>query len=170
MVHYTLPPEPKPPDPTPPIINNIINHLAEELTYTPTHPAVHQLHLTEPSYNQVNNELELPEHTPHLHNHKNPDIHPIYNEPINIIHQDLPSPCTYNTPTIHHLMHAARVQSIRPNQMYQIQQNLHIDGGANRSITGNKDLLISYTNIPRFFMSSASTENDICCTGRGYLP
>jgi hypothetical protein len=170
MVHYVLPPEPKPPDLTPPIIDNIINHLAEELTYTPTHPAVHQLRLTEPSYNQFNNELELPGHMPHLHNHKNQVIHPTYNEPINIIYQDLPSPCTYNTPTIHRLMHAAWVHSIRPNQVYQIQQNLHIDGGANRFITGNKDLLISYTNIPRFFMSSASTENEICCTGRGYLP
>jgi hypothetical protein len=47
---------------------------------------------------------------------------------------------------------------------------LHIDGGANRSITNDINLLLNYKNIKTYRMSSAGGENDIACTGVGYLP
>ncbi len=47
---------------------------------------------------------------------------------------------------------------------------LHIDGGANRSIKKDYHALLHFKNIRPLFMSSASKENDIKCTGIGYLP
>jgi hypothetical protein len=47
---------------------------------------------------------------------------------------------------------------------------LHIDGGANRSITNDHNLLINYKNIKTYHMSSAGGQNDISCTGIGFLP
>jgi hypothetical protein len=47
---------------------------------------------------------------------------------------------------------------------------LHIDGGANRSITQDYQALLHFKNIKPFYMSSASKDNDIKCTGIGDLP
>jgi hypothetical protein len=47
---------------------------------------------------------------------------------------------------------------------------LHIDGGANRSITQDHHRLLNFKNIKPYYMSSASQNNDIKCTGIGYLP
>jgi len=49
------------------------------------------------------------------------------------------------------------------------QMRLHIDGGANRSITNDKNNLLNFKNIKTYYMSSANDENDIKCTGIGYL-
>jgi len=47
---------------------------------------------------------------------------------------------------------------------------LHIDGGANRSITNELSCLIRYKNIKPYYMTSASQDDSICCTALGYLP
>ncbi len=48
---------------------------------------------------------------------------------------------------------------------------VHVDGGANRSITNNKDQLINYKNIKKYPMSGVSAEGPaLVCTGVGYFP
>jgi hypothetical protein len=47
---------------------------------------------------------------------------------------------------------------------------LHIDGGANCSITNDLMHLLHYKNIKPYYMSSASQDNSIRCTAVGYLP
>ena len=48
---------------------------------------------------------------------------------------------------------------------------VHIDGGANRSVTNLCDRLISYKNIKKYPMSGiAAGDAAIVCTGIGYLP
>lgn len=50
------------------------------------------------------------------------------------------------------------------------QVQLHIDSGANCSITLDKKLLIQYCNIKPHYKSSAGGDMDIVCTGMRYLP
>ena len=48
---------------------------------------------------------------------------------------------------------------------------MHIDGGANRSITNDRSHLIRYRNIKKYPMSGvAADEPALVCTGMGYLP
>jgi hypothetical protein len=48
---------------------------------------------------------------------------------------------------------------------------VHVDGGANRSITNTKDYLLSFCNIKKYHMSGVATgEAALVCTGVGYLP
>mmetsp|Transcript_29198 Transcript_29198/g.41777 ORF Transcript_29198/g.41777 Transcript_29198/m.41777 type:complete len:656 (+) Transcript_29198:922-2889(+) len=48
---------------------------------------------------------------------------------------------------------------------------VHVDGGANRSITNNKNQLIKYKNIKKYPMSGVSSEGPaLVCTGVGYFP
>ena len=48
---------------------------------------------------------------------------------------------------------------------------IQIDGGANRSITNNADILINFRNIKRYAMAGISDNNPaIYCTGKGLLP
>jgi hypothetical protein len=48
---------------------------------------------------------------------------------------------------------------------------VHINGGANWSITNNKDNLLSYRNIKKYPMSGvAAAEVALTCSGVGYLP
>jgi len=48
---------------------------------------------------------------------------------------------------------------------------IHVDGGANRSITNNKEHLINYKNIKKYPMSGVSAEGPaLVCTGLGYFP
>lgn len=46
---------------------------------------------------------------------------------------------------------------------------LHIDGGANHSVTENPCLFLQYKNIKPYYMSSTSEQNDVKSTGVGYL-
>jgi hypothetical protein len=78
----------------------------------------------------------------------------------------LPPFTRHNHHTMVRLMQAARQYPISPCQTIQ----LHIDGGANRSITNNMNHLINVRNIKPYYMSSASAESDIKCTAWGYLP
>lgn len=48
---------------------------------------------------------------------------------------------------------------------------VHVDGGANRSITNMKDYLLIYWNIKKYPMSGvAAGDAALVCTGVGYLP
>jgi hypothetical protein len=48
---------------------------------------------------------------------------------------------------------------------------VHVDGGANRSITNDRDQLLNYKNIKKYPMSGvAAGEPALVCTGMGYLP
>jgi hypothetical protein len=48
---------------------------------------------------------------------------------------------------------------------------VHIDGGANRSITNRHEHLLSYRNIKKYPMSGvAAGDAALVCTGIGYLP
>ena len=48
---------------------------------------------------------------------------------------------------------------------------VHVDGGANRSITNNKNHLIRYKNIKKYPMSGVSSEGPaLICTGVGFFP
>ena len=48
---------------------------------------------------------------------------------------------------------------------------IHVDGGANRSITNDRNLLIRYRNIKKYPMSGvAAGEPALVCTGLGYIP
>jgi hypothetical protein len=78
----------------------------------------------------------------------------------------LPAPKMHNRITSVQLMKSAATHA------FPIQNTikLHIDGGANRSITNDINLLLNYRNIKTYRMSSAGGENDILCTGVGYLP
>lgn len=56
--------------------------------------------------------------------------------------------------------------TIVPNNVH-----MHIDGGANRSITNDRSQLIRYRNIKKYPMSGvAANEPALVCTGLGYLP
>jgi hypothetical protein len=75
-------------------------------------------------------------------------------------------------PHKHNRLHTIRLMHCAMHTLIPLQNNfqLHIDGGANRSITNNPCHLIQYKNIKPYYMSSASAHNDIKCTGIGYLP
>ena len=48
---------------------------------------------------------------------------------------------------------------------------VHVDGGANRSITNDREALLHYKNIKKYPMSGvAAGEPALVCTGMGYLP
>jgi len=48
---------------------------------------------------------------------------------------------------------------------------VHVDGGANRSITNTKDYLLSFCNIKKYPMSGVvAGKAALICTGVGYLP
>jgi len=48
---------------------------------------------------------------------------------------------------------------------------IHVDGGANRSITNDRNLLVRYRNIKKYPMSGvAAGEPALVCTGIGYIP
>jgi deoxyuridine 5'-triphosphate nucleotidohydrolase len=63
-------------------------------------------------------------------------------------------------------------KAITRNGIYRIQiSQAQNDGGANRSVTNNRDLLIKYENIPKYPINGVKDgEVAIYCTGRGYLP
>jgi hypothetical protein len=78
----------------------------------------------------------------------------------------LPEPPRHNATTCAILMKAAGTIPHTPAQQYL----LHIDGGANRSITNDSTLLLQMRHIRPYYMSSASQADSIKCTGMGYLP
>lgn len=74
---------------------------------------------------------------------------------------------SYNRLTTIRLMTNAANTALQTNATYQ----LHIDGGANRSITNDSSILLNYRNIKPYTMSGVNKdEAAIICTGIGYLP
>jgi hypothetical protein len=63
------------------------------------------------------------------------------------------------------LMKAAQELPVSVSESYQ----LHIDGGANCSITNDATKLLRYQNIRPYYMLSASQDDSIKCTAVGYL-
>jgi len=63
-------------------------------------------------------------------------------------------------------------KAISRNGVYHVQiSQAQNDGGANRSVTNNKEILIKYENIPKYTINGVNDgEVAIYCTGRGYLP
>lgn len=78
----------------------------------------------------------------------------------------IPSNLGENRITIIWLVQSAQISSTMPQHSIQ----LHIDSGANRSITNNIQYLLSAQNIKPYFLSSAGSESDIKCTAIGFLP
>lgn len=97
-------------------------------------------------------------------NHANISTHSMDSAPIKS--NTLPTIPQHNRLTTIRLIQAAETYPISPSDKFQ----LHIDGGANRSITNNPNQLIHLRNIKPYYMSSASNTNDIKCTAIGYLP
>jgi hypothetical protein len=81
-------------------------------------------------------------------------------------HELLPPKTTRNQTTMIRLISSAQAHTPYINQNLR----LHIDGGANRSITNDHSILLAFRYIKTYKMSSAGGENDISCTGKGYLP
>jgi hypothetical protein len=63
-------------------------------------------------------------------------------------------------------------QAIDRNGIYRVHiHNAQNDGGANRSVTSSKDLLLHYENIDDYGINGVKEgEAAIVCTGRGFLP
>jgi len=100
--------------------------------------------------------------TTYTHTQDSIMLHSSHSPVVHCIHQN---PNNRRLKTLQ-LMHKAYTQGIPIHQTL----HLHIDGGANRSITNNIHYLINFKNIKTYCMSSAGGENDIACTGLGYLP
>ena len=61
--------------------------------------------------------------------------------------------------------------SITNSNATNIRVRVHVDGGANRSITNDKTQLIRFKNIKKYPMSGvAAGEAALVCTGLGYFP
>ena len=67
---------------------------------------------------------------------------------------------------------ASIAKAITRNGIYRVQiSKAQNDGGANRSVTNNKDILIHFETIPQYPINGVKDgEVAIYCTGRGYLP
>ncbi len=78
----------------------------------------------------------------------------------------LPTSSRYNSNTMVCLMTAGQKHPMSSSQTVQ----LHIDRGANRSLSHKIDHLINVRNIKPYYMSSTSSNKDIKCTALGYLP
>jgi hypothetical protein len=69
--------------------------------------------------------------------------------------------------------HQNRIQqAISRNGIYRVQiQSAQHDGGANRSVTANKDILLHFETIEDYAINGVKDgEPAIVCTGKGYIP
>lgn len=135
----------------------MINHIAQEL-----------------SYNQPQHTDTIPTDNLEAHLQQNHPI-PQANHSTISIPDDAPEHVTtyhFPTPKKYHNLSMVRLMQMAKNIPFHAgeQIQLHIDGGANCSITNNPTILLCYHNIKPYFMSSASEGNDIKCTAVGYLP
>jgi hypothetical protein len=56
-------------------------------------------------------------------------------------------------------------------QASSVTVRIHVDGGANRSLTNDKSQLIKFKNIKKYPMAGVSSDGPaLICTGVGYLP
>jgi len=152
-------PEPEPPPNIIATTNTVINHLAQELTYTPSRvPIQVPVDPMEVSETAIDCQYEVSTKTSKRlsteNNTAKPTTHQLYRN------------TKYNDPSIVRLLQRAK------NTPFHVGENiqLHIDGGANRSITNNHKILIIYCNIKPYYMLSASEGDNIKCTAVGYIP
>ncbi len=141
------------------MIIRAINHVASTLTYATASHHTPNISTEEDHLNDVNN-LSLTEKDDTITTTE-PD--PSYITPATHILQE---PKQHNRITTIRLMRSAATHAYPMQNLIK----LHIDGGANHSITNDPDLLINYKNIKTYHMSSVGGENDIACTGMGFLP
>jgi len=92
--------------------------------------------------------------------HHNPDGH-------NAVTHELPvSDIRYNRLTTIRLLQSAATHPVLPTLM-----QLHINGGANHSITPYRNALLHYRDIKPFHICGVSANDPaVTCTGFGYLP
>jgi hypothetical protein len=160
------------PDPEPPPqIIRAINHITSTLTYA----SMTAIRSGKDDSNLKDmNTLQLTEKVDHSDTSSVADNEEVHN----IEQQSLINTCaiqskhTLQAPKMHNRITSIRLMQSAATHAFPIQNTikLHIDGGANRSITNDINLLINYKNIKTYRMSSAGGENDIACTGVGYLP
>lgn len=56
-------------------------------------------------------------------------------------------------------------------QATSVLVRIHVDGGANRSLTNDKSQLINFKNIKKYPMPGVTSDGPaLVCTGVGYLP
>jgi len=164
------------PDPEPPpIVCRIMSHLAETLTFSPTSEIINKYSCFNDADTKSTADTYMTFNTTISPNDiiinstdstsqtsstpiKAPKIQPVQH----VLSQPQPS---QHLPIIRLLQQASNT-AIPIHQMLQ----LHIDGGANRSVTCHKNQLMHFKNIKAYYMSSASGENDTACTGAGYIP
>jgi len=145
------------PEPPPPRARRIISHLAEMLTHAPSNTCYNDADILSADTANHLHPLEGAPVQPQTSSLSSPDF--IAQHPL----QPPPSTCKLNQ--IRLLQYVA-VSSIP----FQQTLRLHIDGGANRSVTNQRDHFIKFKNIKMYYMSSAAGDNDIACTGIGYIP
>jgi deoxyuridine 5'-triphosphate nucleotidohydrolase len=86
--------------------------------------------------------------------------------PSPVTHQLLQEEATHNRLTTIRLLRSA---SQHPGASMPMQ--LHIDGGANRSVTNCRDVLLHYRNIKPFHIQGVNADDlALVCQGFGYLP
>jgi hypothetical protein len=155
------------PDPEPPPVKvyRVISYVAATLTHAPV--------TRKPPEYTAYNDAELPspaDLTGQYYDPGDKPTHPNTNttsciEPDALVQHLLsPPPSSRQVATICLLQHAM-ITTIPLKQTLR----LHIDGGANRLVTNDKEQLIKYKNIKVYHMSSAGGHNDITCTGVGYI-
>jgi hypothetical protein len=129
------------------------------------------------------------------HSYHNYELHPqkqhtcIYPEPnplnVKVLdhHEPLqPTICTIQHPPVFHPLPEPKTGTMNATARLMLKSGsfatpyidtvrVHVDGGANRSITNSTSNLISYRNIKKYPMSAvAAGETALVCTGVGYLP
>jgi len=98
---------------------------------------------------------------------------PVYEDPI--IH---PIPSIPNTVPEDEYFFKQDIPPILPNKVVTramapplTNVQVHVDGGANRSVTNNIHLLTGYRDIKRYPLNGVSGDGPaVYCTGSGYLP
>ncbi len=91
------------------------------------------------------------------------------------MHTDTPPDHHFTKQTLHPTQHSTAIARVLKNSQNHtdLQHSIciHVDGGANRSVTNNPDILTGYKNIKRYPLSGVSGDGPaIHCTGMGYLP
>jgi hypothetical protein len=159
MASYHPRPAPEPPPNS--NITAIINHIAMEQTYMPTH----NLSMLDTIHTYPDNATDNNDNTnniPVLPDDTGIQCEATQNQPH---HLDIPRTSSRGNLKTITLLCTAAITAIHMAKM-----QLHVDGGANRSITNARNHLLSFRNIHPYYMSSANGTNDIKCSGMGYLP
>ncbi len=141
-----------------------MNSIAEELTLSPTQ-----------TINNYSNHEASTDPTPLTdisvlipsHNNKSTETTDLLPQPSEIITSIPSSTVQHNHQTTIRLLQYAAHDPYTNDVIIQ----MHVDGGANRSITNDSALLIHFRNIKPYTISGVNAEDSgVSCTGLGYLP